>query len=273
MVQTAHVEIQMTSRTRSSGFTVIEILMAITLIGILSVVAMDVISDTISEGRFEETVAKMTAIQNAMIGDATLMESGSRTSFGFLGDIGAIPTAVQGIAALTTNPSLPVYAMNATSRFGFGWNGPYVSAMNSATDYTKDGWGTAFVYSPASSPPTLVSYGADRAVGGTGLNQDITVNLPTEMRTATVNGFICSAGGPISSAASVTLYYPDGSGALTTNTQALAAGVKGQFSYSSVPLGVRSITVTVGATTVGPVLITVDKPNYMVPCNKIDINP
>ena len=265
----------MTSPMRSKGFTVIEILMAIVLISIVSLVAMDVINDTVSEGRFEETVSKMTAIQNAMIGDASVMEAGSRTSFGFLGDVGAIPTAAQGIAALVSQPTpaLPAYAMNATARFGLGWNGPYLSNMSSGTDYTKDGWGNAFVYSPTASPPTLVSYGANGVAGGTGLDQDITVNLPTEMRTATVNGFICSAGGPISSASSVTLYYPDGSGGLTTNTQALAAGVKGQFSFSTVPLGVRSISVTVGATTVGPVLITIDKPNYMIPCNKIDINP
>ena len=265
----------MTSRIRSEGYTLIELIMVIMLVSVLAVVAVDVISDTLNEARFEETVAKMTAIQTAMIGDATLIESGARTSFGFLGDIGAIPTAAQGISSLVSQPApaLPAYAMNATSRFGLGWNGPYLSAMNSSTDYTKDAWGTAFVYSPTASPPTLVSYGADRAVGGTGLNQDITVNLPAEMRTATVNGFICSAGGPVTSASSVTLYYPDGSGALTTNTQALAAGVKGQFTYASVPLGVRSISVTVGATTVGPVLITVDKPNYLVPCNKIDVSP
>jgi prepilin-type N-terminal cleavage/methylation domain-containing protein len=265
----------MTSPTPSKGFTVIEIMMAIALIAIMAVVATDVITDTISEGRFEETVAKMNAIQNAMVGDPSLMESGSRTSFGFLGDVGAIPTAAQGIAALVSQPTpaLPAYAVNATARFGLGWNGPYLSSMSSGTDYTKDAWGNAFVYSPTASPPTLVSYGSNGVAGGTGLNQDITVNLPTEIRTATVNGFICSSGGPISSAASVTLYYPDGSGALTTNTQALAAGVKGQFSYASVPMGVRSVSVTVGATTVGPVLITVDKPNYMIPCNKIDVNP
>jgi len=179
---------------------VIEILMAIVLISIVTLVAMDVISDTVSEGRFEETVSKMTAIQNAMIGDSSLMESGSRTSFGFLGDVGAIPTAAQGIASLVSQPTpaLPAYAMNATARFGLGWNGPYLSNMSSGTDYTKDGWGNAFVYSPTASPPTLVSYGANGVAGGTGLDQDITVNLPTEMRTATVNGFICSAGGPIS---------------------------------------------------------------------------
>ena len=259
------------------GFTLIETLMVIALIGILSVVTFDVITDTLTESRFDETVAKMNQIKSAMLGNPDIREVSTRTSFGFLGDLGAIPTLAQGISALVTNPGLPVYAISASGRFGLGWNGPYLTGSGSGVDYTTDAWGTAFVYSPTASPPTLVSYGADKVAGGTGFNQDITVTMPTEMTTATVSGFICQSGAPFANAAEVQLNYPNGLGVRTQPTQVLAPADNGQFSFSSIPYGVRSVTIyrpsKAGATsTLGPIVFTVDKPNFIIPCDRIDIN-
>ena len=264
-----------------SGFTLIEILMVLMLIAIMSTLGIELIADSTNEAKFEETLSRMRQVQNAMIGDPNIREAGIRTSFGFLGDIGAIPTAAQGIAALTAQPApaLPVYAINATVRFGFGWNGPYLSQSSTGLDYTQDGWGRTYTYSPAANPPTFVSLGADGAVGGTGFNQDITFTLSNELRTTTVNGFICDNAGPFTGAnAQVEMNYPNGAAVLTQSLATLTAVDKGKFSFASVPLGVRSITAYIpskagATTTVGPVLITVDRPNYVVPCNQLDINP
>lgn len=268
----------------NSGFTLIELLMVIILVAIVSVVAIDAIDTSINEGRFDETYQKMIRIRSAMIGNADVSESGTRTSFGFIGDIGGIPTAAQGILALVAQPApaLPVWALNSTVRFGIGWNGPYLSGGSTDTDYTKDAWGTAIAYNPTSNPSTLatlVSLGADRQAGGTGLNQDITLELPIEQRMANVSGFVCNHGGPFTgSNVDVELNYPNGAGVLLQNKVSLTAVAVGQFSFSSVPFGVRSISIYVpqkiGATiTVGPVVITVDKINYLVPCEVIDVNP
>lgn len=267
----------MTSPMHPKGFTVIELLMVMLLVGILAVVAVDVVSDTTSESRFEETVNRLKQIQNAMIGDPNLKEGGARTSFGYLGDVGGIPTAGQGLAALTTNPGVPVagYAINSTVRFGIGWNGPYLSGGNSGTDYTTDLWGNALVYSPAAVPPTVVSRGSDGAAGGTGFAQDITVSMPVELRVATVRGFICVNGAPFTASAEVQLNYPNGSGVLTQTTDAVIPAENGQFSFANVPMGIRSITVYIPSIaaptqTIGPVVITVDKPNFLVPCSQVD---
>jgi prepilin-type N-terminal cleavage/methylation domain-containing protein len=265
---------------RSRGFTLIEVLMVIALMSILAFATLDVTTDTLNESRFQATVAQLQQIQNAMIGDPTVMENNVRTSFGFLGDIGAIPTASQGILALVSQPSpvLPTFAINSTVRFGIGWNGPYLNGANSGTNYTKDAWGNALIYSPAANPPTIVSLGSDGAVGGTGYAQDLTYTLSTQLTTATVQGFICNHGAPFTSAAQVELNYPNGLGVLTQAEVTLTAANAGQFSFSGVPLGVRSITVyqpskASATSTLGPVVITVDKPNYLVACNAIDINP
>ncbi len=268
----------MTSPSENAGFTLLEILMAVALLSVISVVSIDVISDTLNENRFQDTVSKLQQIANAMVGDASLKENGARTSFGFLGDIGALPTAGQGIAALVTNPGLPAWAVNAGVRFGLGWNGPYLQSGNSGTDYTKDAWGNALVYDPAASPPTLTSYGADRAAGGTGFNQDIVVTLPAGMTTATsVSGYVTQHYSAYSGNVDVELNAPDGSGALARTLYTVAAPT-GYFSFANVPFGTRSITAYIGTKaaptqTLGPVLITIDRPNYTVPPNLLEMSP
>jgi hypothetical protein len=239
-----------------------------------------VITDTMNQSRFETTVAKMQQIQNAMIGNIAITENNVRTSFGFLGDIGAIPSASQGILALVSQPSptLPPYAINSIVRFGIGWNGPYLGGGNTGTNFTTDGWGNAFVYNATANPPTLISYGSDGVVGGTSFAQDITVTLSNQYMSATVQGFICNHGAPFTSIAQVELNYPNGSGIITQSLVSLTSTNAGYFSFTNVPLGVRSITVyqpskTSPTSTLGPVIITVDKPIYLVPCNAIDINP
>ena len=191
--------------------------------------------------------------------------------------MGAIPAVIGDL--LTKPGGVSAYAINASARFGFGWNGPYLSGGNTATDYTKDAWGNPLIYTPGASPPTLVSRGADGTAGGTGFNQDITVTLPTELTTATVSGFICQGGGPFSAAAQVELNIPNGAtGLLSQSEVVLVPADKGAFTFAAVPMGVRSITVYVpskaaATQTLGPIVLTVDKPNYVVSCDRIDVSP
>jgi type II secretion system protein G len=261
----------------NAGFTLIEILMVIAILAVITIMSLVPISNTIDESRFQETVQKMQMIRNAMLGDPTISENGVRTSFGFLGDIGAIPTAGQGIAALITNPGLTAWSLNAAKRLAGGWNGPYLTSAQAGSNFSNDAWGRAFIYSPAASPPTLVSYGADGVAGGTGFNQDITVQLPTNMQTAKVYGFVSIAAKPYSGDAQIEINYPDGTGALTTSTVTIVTADKGSFSFLGIPLGKRSVTVYMpnkaGATqTLGPALITVDSNQYVIPATVLDTN-
>ncbi len=248
--------------------------MVVALMAIVGAVTIGLISSSVDETRFNETSAKLKHIRDAMIGDVHIQEANTRTSFGFLGDVGAIPTA---ITDLVTNPTLPAFAVDQTVRFGIGWNGPYlIGAPNE--DFTTDAWGRAIVYAPAAVPATLTSLGADGTTGGTGLNEDIVVTLPTELTTATVSGFVCQSKGPFILSAQVELNYPNGSAVLTQSEVLVAPADKGYFSFASVPFGVRSITIYVPSKaaptqTIGPVLMTIDHPNFVVPCNLIDVSP
>ena len=184
-----------------------------------------------------------------------------RNSFGFLGDVGAIPTAGQGLAALWTNPGLPAWAINTPTRIGIGWNGPYLNNGFLGTDYTKDAWGNPYLYNPGANPPTLISRGAGRA--------DITLDIPAALISATVQGVIWNNGIPWAGTAQVELNAPDGNGALTSTLTNVTPIDNGGFTFNTVPLGTRSITIyeptKIGAVhTSGPFIFPVDRSNTAV---------
>ena len=252
----------------TAGFTLAEVLMVIALLGILLVISINVITNFSDDSRFQATLKQMKDIRNAMIGDPAIIDGSHRSNFGFLGDVGAIPTNAQGIAGLITNPTLPAWSLNATVRIGIGWNGPYLRAMMTGTSYTVDAWGTSYVYDSTLSPPTLISYGADRVAGGTGLNQDITLQIPTTLTSARVYGSVLNSNLPWSGAGQVELNYPV-AGVLTQTLNTMVSTDNGTFQFTSIPFGVRSITFyqptkASPTTTVGPVVFTADQPNVMV---------
>lgn len=265
---------ELSLRKNNRGFTLIEVLMVLMLVGILAAVAITATTSSVNNQAFDKTVFEMTQIRNAIMGNPDESARGSRVSFGYFGDIGAMPSAIGDLIAKPG--AVAAWSTDTTNRISVGWRGPYITNADPAVDYTKDGWGNAYVYSPAAVPPTLTSLGSDGAVGGTGLAQDITIQFPTTSRLATVNGFIIqTAAGdyPAGASASATIYYPDGVGGVTSTTVASAIGAKGAFSFSNIPFGVRSLTFTAsttGATVYGPVIFTVDRANYAIPITLTD---
>lgn len=260
------------------GFTMIELLLVLSLVAIVSVVSISVVGNSIDEARFNDTTSKMQQIKAAVIGNVEQREGATRSSFGYLGDIGAIPTGAIGLSGLTTKPGgAASWSVNTTVRFGLGWNGPYITSSFSANPLV-DGWGNAFVYNASATPPTITSLGSDGVAGGTGYKQDIVLTLPTEFITAKVYGFISEAGGPYNGSATVEINYPNGAGAVQTSSVNLVAADKGYFQFTNIPLGKRSVTTyvpnkTSPTKTIGPVLVSIDQSNYLVPTNLIDTNP
>lgn len=262
----------------SRGFTLIEILLAISLIGILSAVGISLISGNVDESRYDSTVNEMREIRKALVGDSETLQGGSRSSFGYAGDMGGVPNATQGLNALLAQPAgTTAWTMSSSARFAHGWNGPYLSTGLTGENAVQDAWGRSYSYSPG--PPTVItSFGADGVAGGTGFNQDIVINIPANQRLATVYGFISTAGAPFSGAAQVEINYPNGSGALTSTMVNVANGTQGAFQFNNIPMGPRSLSVFVPdkanpTRTIGPIAFVVDRSRFLVPTNLIDTNP
>ena len=264
---------------KAYGFTLVEVLMTILLISILTVLSISEVQDTVEEDYFESTLQEMKEIRKSLIGDVEKTQGGKRSDFGYLGDVGSLPSAAQGIAALLTNPvGVSAFSVNTTYRIGSGWNGPYLSSGSLSQDWTTDAWGNAYVYDPSTSPATLTSKGADGATGGVGINQDIVIQIPSGLQTSTVTGVIRENNGVFSSDAEVVVRYPDGSGGLTSSKDTLVAADNGKFVFNNIPLGRRSIHVYIPSEAsptvadVGPMEVLVEKGEQLVAVTKTDIS-
>jgi general secretion pathway protein G len=133
-------------RRGESGFTLIEILVVITIIAlIMSLVGPRVLN------YLGESKVKAAKIQIQSFGSALDL---------FNLDTGRYPTTAEGMTALVQNPgSIPA------------WNGPYLKGGV----LPNDPWGKSYVYrSPGEHGPyDIMSYGSDGQEGGTGTAADI----------------------------------------------------------------------------------------------------
>lgn len=132
-------------RKRERGFTLVEILVVITIIGLIMGLVGPRVLNYLTESR-----AKAAQIQ---------IESFATALDLFFIDSGRYPTSSEGLAALVQRPG------GVT-----GWNGPYLRG-----GVPKDPWGNDYIYrSPGRHGIyDIISYGADGQEGGTGTASDI----------------------------------------------------------------------------------------------------
>jgi general secretion pathway protein G len=132
--------------TGSSGFTLIEMLVVLVIIGLVMGLVGPQVLNYLTDAR-----AKAARLQIEAFGSALDL---------YYLDVGRYPPASEGLGALVRRPSgLEV------------WNGPYLKGGT----VPADPWGRAYVYrAPAErSPYEIISLGADGNEGGTGSGADI----------------------------------------------------------------------------------------------------
>lgn len=260
------------SLLKSRGFTLIEILASIAILSALTVVSLTSISGVVDDARFTQTVREIEQLRNALVGETQRLETGLRKNYGYLGDMGALPTTSQGLDVLSSLPTgVSSWAIQSSYGIGVGWRGPYISNTFD-TDYFKDAWGNDYIYANTGAGATITSLGGDGAAGGTGFNQDIVVNIPVAVTQGKLLGYVVTGSGdllgadqiPFSSSAEIYLYYPDGSGGITSMSTAITALDLGKYSFSSVPLGYGSVMVfsptsAVADLTLGPSIVEINK--------------
>ncbi len=133
-------------RTGEAGFTLVEILVVITIIGLIMALVGPRVLNYLAESK-----VKAARIQ---------VESFASSLDLFYLDTGRYPTTSEGLPALAQRPG------GAET-----WNGPYLRAGA----IPNDPWGHAYIYrSPGEHGPyDIISYGADGQQGGTGTAADI----------------------------------------------------------------------------------------------------
>lgn len=202
----------------NSGFTMIELVIIIIIIGIITAVAMVNMTSSFDTAKHEHTKAELDALAFAIVGNPALYGNGARSDFGYVGDIGSLPPD---LSALVSNPG--GYAT---------WNGPY---LESGSGYNQDGWGVNYLYS-----------GTTIRSSGSGANIDKMVAASSlSLLANSVTGYLVDASSTMPGAVykdslALRLTFPDGSGAMTTAVTMVDA--KGNFSFSGIPIGNHRLT-------------------------------
>jgi prepilin-type N-terminal cleavage/methylation domain-containing protein len=208
---------------QSSGFTLIELVVVIVITGILVTVAMRGGMTIVQTSKMEETKKGMQDIEFAICGNPSLQNNGTRSDFGYVGDVGALPPNLD---ALTANPG--GYAT---------WNGPYLRGrfQQSSMDFEQDAWNVAYQYSGGIS------------VTSTGSGDNVVhafANSTSDLLYDKVCGTVADRDGlpPGTQAAdsiTILLSFPNGAGAIVTRS--LTPDPSGYFLFDSIPIGTHDL--------------------------------
>ena len=133
-------------RRGEAGFTLVEILVVITIIGLIMAIVGPRVLNYLGESKVKAAKIQIESFSSAL--DLYYL------------DMGRYPPSNDGLAALVQRPG------NAPD-----WNGPYLKGGV----VPNDPWGHPYVYrSPVERAPyEIVSFGADGQEGGTGTAADI----------------------------------------------------------------------------------------------------
>ena len=119
-------------RASRDGFTLIEILLVVVIIGILAAVAVPNLAGKVGKAQTSAAKQSISAIESAI----DMYEV----------DNGYFPDSLQNLVTKGSEPN---------------WSGPYIKKAESL----NDPWGTPFQYTKAENSYTIVSAGADKAFG------------------------------------------------------------------------------------------------------------
>jgi general secretion pathway protein G len=133
-------------RRGQEGFTLIEIMVVIAIIGLLATLVVQSLRGATDRAKRTKAMADIAELKTAL--DRYYIDNGS------------YPTGDQGLAALVAASGQGAQAANYEE-------GGYIRRI------PTDPWGNPYVYSSDGNNYTLKSYGADGAEGGTGKNADI----------------------------------------------------------------------------------------------------
>ncbi len=123
----------------SSGVTLLELLVVMMILSLILTAAVKTWDVTLERGRFETTKKKLDQLATAIVGDPNAIVAGQRVDFGYVGDVGLLPSK---LGDLVKDPLGLPDSINP-------WRGPYMRATfsESPEGYRVDGWGDTIVYS------------------------------------------------------------------------------------------------------------------------------
>jgi len=208
---------------KNGGYTLIEMILVVVIIGMLASIAIQSLNKDENTRRFDVTVIEMDRLVRAIVGDERLITDGVRTDFGYVGDVGSLPSNLDDLVA---NPG--DYST---------WKGPYIrnDFNENSEDYKRDAWNNLYIYTGG------ITIGS--AADGSPITKQFAGSVG-ELTGNSVRGIVSDrAGLPPSDNApnvSVTLFFPDGFGSMTELSSEPSRS--GEFRFENqIPIGIHLI--------------------------------
>lgn len=184
------------SKRKNAGFTLLELVVVVAVMGLISTMAMDVYTDQSNQKRFDATKQRLAEIKFAIIGDPMMRVGSQAVLTGFFKDMGRFPRNLTELTAdlSSANQSYPNNGLcitdyhpddsqtsatcTGTSRWILDsddqnkWKGPYIHNLqtNGNAITFADAWGNNFVDASGDIDDWSVDASGNLTVTSAGLN-------------------------------------------------------------------------------------------------------
>lgn len=225
------------------GFTLIEVVVTVAVIAFLMAMILPYLPRVLQASR-TTTLRDLENIKKGIMGDQTKVANKARTSFGYFGDIGKLPSSLNDLLAQGSQPG---FVYNQNLQVGAGWRGPYLqSAQDMAGQFKPDAYGSAYIYdttqyvSADTGVPVIakiVSIGPDGVADTT---DDLKIEIFKSEGFGQISGRVKDQDFNYVPNVKVTINYPNNGILSSLQT---ATDSNGRCVFSDIPFGNRSITI------------------------------
>ncbi len=147
------------TKRKNSGFTLLELVVVVGIMGLMSTMAMDLYTDKSNQKRFELTKQRIDELKYAMIGNSSHIVNGVPITNSFVADIGELPENINALLFNEYCSNITYFTQIKCENEGdtwhvlsSDWNGPYLRNRYTSSDGNlvfKDAWGSDFIIKPS----------------------------------------------------------------------------------------------------------------------------